>query len=158
MDHDGKGHAGPRVSPKALSASCYQLNGVNFPHAGEWQVRFELSNGDKGLFKFNVEAALAPGVALAKGDKGSAGSLRFDGGTPSGSTNSAVFCTNQLAALTLAELWMPDMGHGSSPTTLNPVGEGCSEVTGIDFFMPGKWEIRSEISSGEKFVFGIGVQ
>ena len=48
---------------------------------------------------------------------------------------------------------MPDMGHGSSPATLFPAGEGCSGVGDVDFSMPGKWEVRAKFASGEGAVF-----
>lgn len=46
-------------------------------------------------------------------------------------------------------LWMPDMGHGSSPTKLQPLLDdqgqpvpGAFRVTHVYFTMGGRWEVR----------------
>lgn len=46
-------------------------------------------------------------------------------------------------------LWMPDMGHGSSPTNTTRVDVGSYRVTNVFFIMPGQWEIRFQIKDGE---------
>ncbi|MCB0393996.1 MAG: FixH family protein [Bdellovibrionales bacterium] len=40
------------------------------------------------------------------------------------------------------ELWMPEHGHGSSPTTVNSIELGSYEVSDVYFIMPGFWEVR----------------
>jgi len=40
------------------------------------------------------------------------------------------------------ELWMPSMGHGSSPVTVTKVDVGTYRATQVFFTMPGDWEIR----------------
>lgn len=56
--------------------------------------------------------------------------------------------------------WMPDMGHGTSvkPTVKN-AGGGRYEVDDVNMFMPGRWELRTEmtgpIDDSAKFVFQI---
>lgn len=47
----------------------------------------------------------------------------------------------QVTDLTL-KLWMPDMGHGSSPVTLTQFGVNKYKVTDAFFIMPGHWEVR----------------
>lgn len=47
----------------------------------------------------------------------------------------------QVTDLTVA-LWMPDMGHGSSPVTLTQFGVNKYKVTQAFFIMPGHWEVR----------------
>jgi hypothetical protein len=49
----------------------------------------------------------------------------------------------------MVKLWMPDMGHGSSPVkVVRPVGVNGNPVVGayraedVHFVMPGAWEIR----------------
>ncbi|APR83020.1 Hypothetical protein A7982_08369 [Minicystis rosea] len=43
--------------------------------------------------------------------------------------------------------WMPDMGHGASTEpTIMPMGGGRYLVTGVNLFMPGRWELRTSIS------------
>lgn len=40
------------------------------------------------------------------------------------------------------KLWMPDMGHGSSPVTLNQLGLNKYQVSQAFFIMTGAWEVR----------------
>ena len=42
-------------------------------------------------------------------------------------------------------LWMPDMGHGSSPVKIKKIGPGEYEVTSIYFIMGGGWEIYFQL-------------
>jgi hypothetical protein len=156
MDHDGHGHGGPRVTTRGLDANCFQVNGIRFPHAGEWQVKVALAGSDTAVFSFDVAGALPVGTFVAVGDKGTAASITFDGAV-TGATLRGLFCSNEKAIPTEAKLWMPDMNHGSSPTTLSLAGEGCFEVGDVDFFMPGKWEVRARFASGEGVVFTVPV-
>ncbi|RZA07636.1 MAG: hypothetical protein EOP11_07140 [Proteobacteria bacterium] len=41
--------------------------------------------------------------------------------------------------------FMPAMGHGSSPTKLEPIASGTYRVSKIFFTMPGAWEIRVQV-------------
>lgn len=49
-------------------------------------------------------------------------------------------------------LWMPSMGHGSSPVTMTLVEEGVYKATDVFFIMPGPWEIRYQLKAGETVV------
>lgn len=40
------------------------------------------------------------------------------------------------------ELWMPHMGHGSSPVTITQFGVNKYKITEAYFIMPGAWEVR----------------
>ncbi len=40
------------------------------------------------------------------------------------------------------ELWMPSMGHGSSPVTIEKLSEGLYRASRVYFSMGGDWEIR----------------
>lgn len=43
--------------------------------------------------------------------------------------------------------FMPSMGHGSSgPSSSTELDDGCYELEGVVFNMPGTWELRTEIS------------
>lgn len=44
-------------------------------------------------------------------------------------------------------LWMPSMGHGSSPVTVTPVSPGVYRATNVYFVMPGAWEIRIKLKN-----------
>ena len=44
-------------------------------------------------------------------------------------------------------LWMPAMGHGSSPVTVTQVSQGVYRATNVFFVMPGAWEIRIKLKN-----------
>lgn len=54
-----------------------------------------------------------------------------------------------LGGLPQVILWMPAMGHGSSPTTVERIDVGTYRVTGVYFVMPGEWQIRFQVREGE---------
>jgi hypothetical protein len=39
-------------------------------------------------------------------------------------------------------IWMPSMGHGSSPVTVEKLDTGTYRASKVFFTMPGEWEIR----------------
>ena len=41
-----------------------------------------------------------------------------------------------------AELWMPAMGHGSSPITSTELGPLSWQMTEVYFIMPGHWQVK----------------
>lgn len=43
------------------------------------------------------------------------------------------------------ELWMPSMGHGSSPVSVEKIDLGTFRASQVFFTMPGDWEIRVEV-------------
>ena len=45
-------------------------------------------------------------------------------------------------------LWMPSMGHGSSPITIKKISTGLYELTSIYFIMDGAWELKVQIKNG----------
>lgn len=47
----------------------------------------------------------------------------------------------QVTDLTV-QLWMPSMGHGSSPVKITQLGVNKYKVTEAFFVMPGTWEVR----------------
>ncbi len=50
------------------------------------------------------------------------------------------------------KLWMPSMGHGSSPVQVENVGTGTYKASGVYFSMPGKWQIKFQIKSGSTVI------
>lgn len=52
--------------------------------------------------------------------------------------------TNNLSVV----LWMPSMGHGSSPVTIEKLESGVFRVRRVYFIMPGEWEIRTFLKNG----------
>ena len=49
-------------------------------------------------------------------------------------------------------LWMPSMGHGSSPVTIERIDVGRFRASEIFFIMPGAWDIRYQLKSGSDVV------
>lgn len=47
------------------------------------------------------------------------------------------------------QLWMPSMGHGSTPTQVTQLDVGTYHAENIFFIMPGEWEIRFQIKDGD---------
>lgn len=46
-------------------------------------------------------------------------------------------------------LWMPSMGHGSSPVTLKKLDTGIYDVSDVYFIMDGDWQIRIQLKNNE---------
>lgn len=45
-------------------------------------------------------------------------------------------------------IWMPSMGHGSSPVRLKKINDGEYEVSDVNFIMGGKWEVKFQLKDG----------
>lgn len=45
-------------------------------------------------------------------------------------------------------LFMPSMGHGSSPVTLEKLDSGTYRATRVFFSMTGDWEVRVQVKNG----------
>mgnify|MGYP000547503608 CR=1 FL=1 len=43
-----------------------------------------------------------------------------------------------------AYLWMPEMGHGSTPIKINKIADGIYELSNIEFIMGGLWDLHFE--------------
>ncbi len=50
------------------------------------------------------------------------------------------------------QLWMPSMGHGSSPVTLVKTEAGRYKTENIYFVMPGEWEIRFQLKEEQSVI------
>ena len=49
-------------------------------------------------------------------------------------------------------LWMPSMGHGSRPVSIEKLSNSKYSATKIFFIMPGEWEIRFQLKSNKEVV------
>lgn len=47
-------------------------------------------------------------------------------------------------------LWMPTMGHGSSPITVKKIGTGLYDLSQIYFIMDGFWQLRVQLRNGNE--------
>lgn len=83
--------------------------------------------------------------------------LSFSQEEVTSAVTTAVVCSQPPAAISQAKLWMPDMGHGSSPTTLIPQDNQCTRVERLDFLMSGLWELRVTLMDGDSGVFSFDV-
>lgn len=52
-----------------------------------------------------------------------------------------------------AYLWMPGMGHGSSPIRIDYLEEGIVLLSTIHFIMPGEWELRLQLPGSDEQSF-----
>lgn len=55
-------------------------------------------------------------------------------------------------------LWMPSMGHGSSPTSVQRIDTGIYRATKVYFVMPGPWELKFQFKNTESRVDEAKVQ
>ena len=83
--------------------------------------------------------------------------LSFSQDTVTSAVKTATFCGTPQGQVTLAKLWMPDMGHGSSPTSLTVQNANCTRIDRMNFLMPGTWELRISFADGDSGVFTIDV-
>lgn len=49
-------------------------------------------------------------------------------------------------------LWMPSMGHGSSPVVVEKIGLGTYRASEVFFTMRGEWEIRAQKKNGTEII------
>lgn len=89
-------------------------------------------------------------------------SLRFSAdqlqaGAVTAQTEEAIVCTSVSTTLYEAKLFMPDMGHGSSPTFISQIDAKCSRVSKLDFFMHGRWQIIVNMTNGDSGIFEVNV-
>lgn len=49
-------------------------------------------------------------------------------------------------------LWMPSMGHGSSPITVTKLEAGTYRASQVFFVMAGTWDIKFQISDGNSVI------
>lgn len=101
--------------------------------------------------------AFAALTVESTGTQGTRGALSFSTDCVTVTTSTSLFCANTSGLAKKADLWMPEMGHGSSPTRLSEAADGCTKIDEMDFFMAGKWEVRVTSSQNELFVFPINV-
>jgi len=49
-------------------------------------------------------------------------------------------------------LWMPSMGHGSSPVTIKKLGVGVYDISDVYFIMDGDWHIKIQLRMGSQIL------
>lgn len=144
------------IQANIVSAKCLELKRLALSSAGTYTVKT-----DRAEFVF--EAPASPSLSnvsifSTRIEDGTHGVLQFATKTLSGQTTEAVFCLGSLGTVVGASLWMPDMGHGSSPVTLISQTNGCTKISKMDFFMTGAWDVRVTLANNSRFVFGVEIK
>jgi hypothetical protein len=49
-------------------------------------------------------------------------------------------------------LWMPSMGHGSSPVTVTRLDIGTYLANEVFFIMPGEWQIKFQLKRADEVI------
>lgn len=102
------------------------------------------------------------GTITATSQMGLAVTLTFETDTITDETTSAVFCLVDTSvpavAVQSAKLWMPEHGHGSSPTTITASGTHCTTITRLNFVMSGQWEVRMKLEGGDAVAIPVDVE
>lgn len=151
-----------------LSAVVFVLTSCNqsplLNHAVAQEPRVTASNDDSNSeinsesepkeivcpikFEWNNICAAITWVTGPQEDDASAFTLKFFSPTTGEAQNPS--------GVVLVKLWMPDMGHGSSPTKVDPsknangdVVTGSFDVTNVNFIMGGLWEVRIRLKAAD---------
>lgn len=84
-----------------------------------------------------------------------------------------VLCVNHSSDVIKVDLFMPDMGHGSSPPVLSKMNNtpsmldfenakkfdyACFHISKMEMFMPGLWQVRVFYKSGDIGVFDVNLE
>ena len=73
------------------------------------------------------------------------------------STAAGNVCADSSATFSTFKLWMPDMGHGSTPAKLTPINDHCARVDDINFLMEGGWQLQVTTGDGDRANFDVTV-
>ncbi len=85
-------------------------------------------------------------------------SLEFNEDVITRNSSEAIFCNGRRAMVVNAELWMPSMGHGSSPIAVYPQNNSCTALRNLNFMMSGDWELRLNLNNMDSGVFAFEVR
>lgn len=145
------------LSKAKVNDNCVQISQLKLANDSSNTLLVDLNSGDKVEFPIPVaQSALAYTYISQAGNEGFA-TLQLVSKPVSTASTSGWICTNEGSALKKAELFMPHHGHGSSPTDISETTSTCSYVSQMEFYMKGKWEVRSTLANGSKFVFSLNV-
>jgi len=95
------------------------------------------------------------------------GTLQFKTKPNSKNMAQALLCVEQYKNVEKVDLYMPDMGHGSQPPTVNQaslpsnlqsqasegIGFGCLSLENMQLFMSGLWQVRLFYKDGTVGLF-----
>ncbi len=109
-----------------------------------------------GFLSLAEMASAATMTAVSRG--GDSLTLSFDDDAITTSTTESIFCNGRQAMVLKADLWMPSMGHGSSPVSLFPQANGCTAIRNLNFMMRGNWELRVWLNNNDSGTFAFQVR
>ena len=72
-------------------------------------------------------------------------------------SSGAKLCSNVPTEFKKVKLWMPDHGHGSTPTSLVKIDEYCTRVEKLNFVMSGNWDFQISFSDGDRASQIVGI-
>ncbi|MCX6124750.1 MAG: hypothetical protein NTV34_08375 [Proteobacteria bacterium] len=84
--------------------------------------------------------------------------LTIGGDSITQNTSSGTLCANSPVSFQKVKLWMPEHGHGSSPTSLTTISDVCATVDKINFSMPGIWELKIAMADGDLAVISAEIR
>ncbi len=127
-----------KVGLFAAIALVMPLTACSVESGGSGDVVFPaeaLASMDSENGAFHVEVRTAPAQPPTRGEATIEYRVTGDDGKPRD-------------GLTLTVVpWMPDMGHGASVApVVTAEGGGRYVVSGVEMFMPGRWEMRTTIA------------
>lgn len=103
-------------SPKGADATC-QIQFNNFGYCLSWDWEVAPTNDQVGSLIFKIFELTQSGEIIFK----------------------------ELKDAPAVVLWMPGMGHGSSPTQVELIEPGVYRAKQVFFVMPGHWEIKFQL-------------
>ena len=121
-----------RVRAIALAVACTACSSGSGPAPTFVAEAFITSTTDSGALRVELRTSPQPPV---RGEVDAQFVVtRIDDGTP-------------VDGLTLRiQPWMPAMNHGAVAPTIAAQGNGTYLVTELDLFMPGHWQLRTDVS------------
>lgn len=156
-DAKGKAEAATVV---AHTDGCAQVSGIMFANFGDGFLDIEFKNGNTATLSLLVAELLQVKnevVLFAKSEAGVSISVAIKSPKLTTDVAQAVVCMNGLEPLVEFKLFMVEHGHGSSPTAVSALADGCFQVDDIEFTMPGKWQLRMTIGEEDSATLNVNV-
>jgi hypothetical protein len=143
------------LSPVSVMASgCGKSPLLNHDNAERRPVGGDTNNRQPGS-----PAPTAADCSLSFPSNGLCASLTWESGPSGDDENSFTLrffdgsgAARDADAEVYAQLWMPAMGHGSSPVLVAAQGSGVYSVTRVFFIMPGTWDLRVQLKRNGQVV------
>ncbi|APJ03529.1 hypothetical protein [Silvanigrella aquatica] len=129
----------------------------------DFEYSMKTGDYDKATGKVTHQDSVDPSKYL--------GMLQFNAKPDSKNMATALVCAEQVAKIEKVDLYMPDMGHGSQPPTVakgnipsnlqsqagSGIGFGCLNISNMQLFMPGLWQVRLFYSDGKVGLFNVEI-